>query len=43
MPEVPKRFEYDDEGSGDKLARKSKESPFMPIGEYLFIVFLVES
>ena len=24
---------YDDEGSGDKFARKAKESPFMLVGK----------
>ena len=33
-------FEYHEESQGERLARKTKESPFMVVGELNFIIIL---
>lgn len=35
MADVKPTFDYHEESQSEKLARKSKESPFMIIGKYL--------
>lgn len=36
-------FEYNDESQADRLTRKSKDSPFMIIGEYIKDQFQIQS
>lgn len=32
----PKIFDFNEESQSERLARKSKETPFFPIGKYFF-------